>query len=761
MGLTVDLNCIFPEAADGTRSPLPKQRAFLRAVLDPKGPKYIGYYGGYGCLRGDSLIQTARGNVPIKDLKFGDRVLTMYPSACYVPVIGAYPKGRDRLYRVVHERGEFYASAEHLTYVQGRGYQYAFDLVPGDALYVGSPPRSTEAYNSEECELDAPRLLQTAANYLDRCAEYLHQYGRLLPEVRDNVQAFLPLLNDALRCSPTFERKDALLEQVPADNHLDQWLNLLESYRSFVLEAHHAVALEGYIASLVSECTLGADSTLPQSLLKSSSHRTLELHGHDHAPVVSQDSSLILSIERLPQEEDYYDLEVLSTGHYVDASGLVHHNSGKSVVLCSSIISQAVMYGGDYLISRHFMPELRRTTMKTFLELCPKELILEIRVADAEVHLRSAQGKAIIYFIGLDEPGKIDSMNLSGFAIDEASQTTEEAFLKLQGRLRNPKGLRKGLVVGNPKGRDHVYRYFVSKQALKATLSKTLEQVKADYQMIVAPSTENVHLPDGYVEGMLATYSKERVERDVNGSFDSFEGMIYSEFARRDHVIEPFEIPESWTRVIGHDHGFTNPSASIFGAVDNDGNLYIYDEFYQREWLIEDIVKKGILPKIGRSKIDAIFIDPSTKAKRGQTGVSDFTTYSEHLPTKIPLIGANNEVSAGIDRVKSFLRINPKTGKPRMFIFNTCVNLIEEIGEYQWQELTAGQAGKVNEKEAPRKYNDHAVDAWRYLVMSRPDPNRLEKIPEYKKGWPTAEKVLQAELASKRNPPQKDPFGDY
>ncbi len=761
MALTIDLNCIFPEAADGTRSPLPKQRAFLRAVLDPKGPKYIGYYGGYGCLRGDSLIQTERGLVPIKDIKFGDQVLTMHPGASYCPVIGSYPKGRGRLYRIVHERGEFVASAEHLTYVQGRGYLHAFDLEVGHALYFASPAQTSLARNSPTWPLDADRLLQTAANYLDRCAEYLHQYGQLPPQVLSNVQEFLPLLNGALKCNPTFEHADALWEQVPDGSHLDQWLTLLESYRSFVLQAHHAEALAGYISSLVSEQTLGSDSTLPQSLWKNESRRTLELHGDDHAPVASLESSLILSIEHLPTEETYYDLEVLSTGHYVDASGIVHHNSGKSVVLCSSIISQAVAFGGDYLISRHFMPELRRTTMKTFLDLCPKELILEVRVADAEVHLRSSNGKSVIYFIGLDEPGKIDSMNLSGFAIDEASQTTEEAFLKLQGRLRNPKGLRKGLVVGNPKGRDHVYRYFVSKQVLKATQSKTLEQVKADYLMIVAPSTENVHLPEGYVEGMLATYSPERIERDVNGSFDSFEGMIYSEFNRQTHVIEPFDIPDSWTRVIGHDHGFTNPSASIFGAVDNDGNLYIYDEFYQREWLIEDIVKKGLLPKIGRNKIEAIFIDPSTKAKRGQTGVSDFTTYLEHLPTKIPLIGANNEVSAGIDRVKSFLRINPKTKKPRMFIFSTCVNLIEEIGEYQWQELTAGQAGKVNEKEAPRKYNDHAVDAWRYLVMSRPDPNRLDKTPAYRKGWPTPSKVLQAELASKRNPPVKDPFGDY
>ena len=462
----------------------------------------------------------------------------------------------------------------------------------------------------------------------------------------------------------------------------------------------------------------------------------------------------------LPKQAEFLKL-VLDKGgpQYVAYYG--GFGSGKSVVLCTAIITQAVLYGGDYLISRHFMPELRRTTMKTFLEMCPKQLVKEVRVADAEVHLRSQNGTAVVYFIGLDEPGKIDSMNLSGFAIDEASQTTEEALLKLQGRLRNPKGLRKGLLVGNPKGRDHVYRYFVSKVAVKP-------EAQHKYKMIVAPSTENVHLPEGYVEGMLGSYSKERIQRDIMGSFDSFEGMIYDDFSRNIHVTAPFEIPKDWTRVVGADHGYTNPTAMLFGAVDHDGNLYIYREIYLRETLIKDICTEfksaiGITPSNprGAEKISAIYIDPSTKSRRGQTGVSDFSTYLEYLPDYIPLLTANNEVSAGIDRVKTFLRVNPKTGKPRVTIFDTCQNLIEEIGEYRWSELSASQEGTKNQKEEPRKYNDHACDALRYLIMSRPDPAHQDKTPDFKKGWTTPSNQIQAELHDIRNPKKRDPFGDY
>lgn len=458
----------------------------------------------------------------------------------------------------------------------------------------------------------------------------------------------------------------------------------------------------------------------------------------------------------LPRQRDFLKAALDPNGpRYVAYYG--GFGSGKSVVLCTAIITQAVMYGGDYLISRHFMPELRRTTMKTFIEMCPKELILETRVADAEVHLRCAVpgAKAVVYFIGLDEPGKIDSMNLSGFGIDEASQTTEEAFLKLQGRLRNPKGLRKGLLVGNPKGRDHVYRHFVSKLAVSPAS-------RHQFHMIVAPSTENIHLPEGYIEGMLGSYSKERIQRDIMGSFDSFEGMIYSEFDRSVHVVKPYDIPDGWTRIIGQDDGFTNPAASIFGAVDENGDIVIFDEVYVSGVVVTDLCKNHINPKIGTQKISGMYIDPSTKAKRNQAGgvaYSNFSVYLDNLPKQVPLICANNEVTVGIDRVKTFMKVNPKTGKPRLTIFDTCTNLLEEIGEYRWAELSSNQEGTKNQKEEPRKYNDHAVDALRYLVISRPDPSKV--VDRTKAEFPSMSAAVRKDFENLRKPKERDPFQDY
>lgn len=462
----------------------------------------------------------------------------------------------------------------------------------------------------------------------------------------------------------------------------------------------------------------------------------------------------------LPKQAEFLR-QLLNTDKSKNIAYIGGYGSGKSLILVIANIMQGVLYGGHYVIARAYMPELRRTTMQLFLDMLPKELLVEHRVADAEIHIKSTKGKAIFYFVGLDDPGKLDSLTLSGASIDEATQVSEEAFLKLQGRLREPSGLRKILLVGNPRGHDWVYSYFIKQD--KVGLNKD------NFKIMIAPSTENKHLPADYVQNMLSTYSKERIQRDIMGSFDSFEGQVYSEFRRDVHVIEPFEIPKEWTRVIGADHGYRNPAAWLWGAVDYDGNIFIYREFYKREWLIEEIVRgnpktgePGVIQLMRGETIEQCRMDPSTRAVRGNTGLSDWDTYLDHLPKDFPLMMANNEKTAGIDRVKSYLKINPITKKPRLFIFNTCTNFIDEITSYRYGELSPNQEGKSNQKEEPVKVNDHLCDSVRYMIMSRPEaPKQTDEVWNRVK-YNSPEGGLIRDLAKFKNPKvNTDPYDGF
>lgn len=460
----------------------------------------------------------------------------------------------------------------------------------------------------------------------------------------------------------------------------------------------------------------------------------------------------------LPKQSEFLNSVLDAKGpKYVLYAGGV--GSGKSIIGCITTLTLAILYPGDYLVCRQFNPELKLTTYKTFLEICPKELIVEHRIADQIIRIRSQGGKVSnVIFRGLEDPDKHRSLNLNACYVDESSQVSEEAFYLLQSRLRGAH-VRKIYMTTNPAGHDWQFSMFVKQDGIK-------EDSRKQFKLIVAPSTENIHLPEGYVESMLATYSKERIEREVMASFDSFAGQIYHEFRRDVHVVQPFAIPADWPRLVGADHGFTNPSAWVWGAIDYDGNIYVYKEFYEKEWLIKEICrgnkgKPGVIHLNGKDKLTGIYIDPSTRRTSSQTGESDFDSYLEYLPKTWPLMPANNEVSAGIDRVKTFLQINKRTEKPKLMIFNTCHNLIEEIVQYRWEELPEGQRGLKNDREQPRKYKDHACDALRYLIMSRPqEPKVKDKEKLLVENNFGIEGDLQRELYDLRNPRQKDPFGD-
>jgi G3E family GTPase len=80
----------------------------------------------------------------------------------------------------------------------------------------------------------------------------------------------------------------------------------------------------------------------------------------------------------------------------------------------------------------------------------------------------------------------------------------------------------------------------------------------------------------------------------------------------------------------------------------------------------------------------------------------------------------NKDMFTGIQRVKEYLRI--KNGKPKIYIFKNCVNLIRELKSYWW-----------GNNDAPKKIDDHCLDELRYYLMSKPqikEPTLTKSIIE-------------------------------
>ena len=229
-------------------------------------------------------------------------------------------------------------------------------------------------------------------------------------------------------------------------------------------------------------------------------------------------------------------------------------------------------------------------------------------------------------------------------------------------------------------------------------------------KFIPARLDDNPYLAtDGRYEQMLKALPDVQRRQLLEGNWDIAEGAAFTEFDSEAHVITPFAIPIGWERVKGIDYGYASESACVWGCVDpSDGTLIIYRELYRKGLTGEDL---GHL--IAEMELDDPFavpgvLDTAAWAKTGATG----PTVGEAL-IKIghKLRRADKNRVQGKIQIHEYLKLR-QNGRPRLQIFNTCPNLI--------RELQSIPLDRSNPEDVDTHASDHAYDALRYLIMSRP-----------------------------------------
>ena len=226
-------------------------------------------------------------------------------------------------------------------------------------------------------------------------------------------------------------------------------------------------------------------------------------------------------------------------------------------------------------------------------------------------------------------------------------------------------------------------------------------------RFIPARLTDNPYLMNtGEYEAML--YSLPEVERRrlLEGDWDVAEGAAFSEFNREVHVVDPFEVPEGWARIRSGDYGYSSPSCILWGAVDWDGNLWIYRELYVKGYTGEALAK--LIREMDRkdTRMSLSVLDKSCWNRIG-LGPSIAETMIRQGVRWIP--SDSNRMSGKIE-VHRRLAMNDY-GEPRLRIFSTCTNLV--------RTLPTIPLSKTNSEDVDTKADDHAYDALRYMCMTR------------------------------------------
>ena len=217
---------------------------------------------------------------------------------------------------------------------------------------------------------------------------------------------------------------------------------------------------------------------------------------------------------------------------------------------------------------------------------------------------------------------------------------------------------------------------------------------------------------DGRYEQMLKALPDVQRRQLLEGNWDISEGAAFTEFDAEVHIIPPFEIPIGWERVKGIDYGYASESACIWAAIDpSDGTLIIYRELYQKNLTGVDLAQLITQMELQDPFSVAGVLDTAAWNKTGTTGptVGETLVRAGHK-----LRRADKNRIQGKIQIHEYLKVQ-QSGRPRIQIFNTCPNLI--------RELQSIPLDRSNPEDVDTHAQDHAYDALRYLIMSRPKVN--------------------------------------
>jgi PBSX family phage terminase large subunit len=269
----------------------------------------------------------------------------------------------------------------------------------------------------------------------------------------------------------------------------------------------------------------------------------------------------------------------------------------------------------------------------------------------------------------------------------------------------------------NPGGPGHQWvkkRYIDPSPANESFMGEDGIQRK----FIAATLHDNPHLSsDGRYEQMLKSLPEVHRKRLLNGDWDVNEGAAFSEFNPAMHVIEPFDIPPNWERVKGVDYGYAAESACLWAAIDpSDGTLIIYRELYEKGLTGEALGHKMTAYEDDERRSIAGVLDT---AAWNRTGYAGPTIGEELVKQGHRLRPADKNRIAGKVQIHERLKI-AESGRPKMQIVSTCINLVRELSSIQYD--------KTKTEDVDTKMSDHAYDALRYLVMSRPRMETREEL---------------------------------
>ena len=256
----------------------------------------------------------------------------------------------------------------------------------------------------------------------------------------------------------------------------------------------------------------------------------------------------------------------------------------------------------------------------------------------------------------------------------------------------------------------------------------------------------------------------------IFGEIRGRQGLIYKQFEKDIHVIDPFGIPveyDIWGAVDPGFHGF----GVVFGAISPEERIYVVDEMFsqgegieQRFTAIADKVRKLRDPEEwpGKEAVVTFFVDTADPQMILELNIQSQEYIEKQEKAKagdgadeviVKLAFASLDqgfkaIKAGFLRVQTLLqpsqdrgtpavvtRKRPDNGEPDLYFFSSLYSewqgeeyffkrsrVVWELEAYSWKPPPRDHVLDIDEPDKYSAHGGHMMDALRYLIMARLGP---------------------------------------
>lgn len=465
--------------------------------------------------------------------------------------------------------------------------------------------------------------------------------------------------------------------------------------------------------------------------------------------------------------------------------------NGKTTALVIKALQLCLDYpGSNGLLARATYPKLNDTVRKEFMKWCPPEFIKRRpTVDDNTAYLTNG---TIVNFRYIAQRGKQNedgstSSNLLSATYDwigvdqiEDPEIQHKDLLDLLGRLRGQtpyrasdredptmpsSGPRFIMLTANPSP-NWFFREVVQPYQIWLRSGVKTEKLIVDTDTGLpimelfegSTYTNKENLPPDFIKALEAAYKGQMRDRFLEGKWAAYEGLVHPSFDRMRHMLKQSVIEEYLERLkMRHvrvkslecfDFGLTSPSAYLYGFINDLGQVFFIDGYYQPDYdyRLQAMEIKRIRARWAHliTQEDDIYADPALFKKimvagKKNTGETVAKLFEEEGITLIP---ASNHVLPGITKVNAYLNGFPgfehvdkkpdPEGAPLLFFAEELQFVEDEITAYYWKKHTI--TGK--NLDEPMDTNDHAMNALKYGLAHRPMPSAIiqpkDKLPP---GW--------------------------